>query len=216
MISRLRAISVVWGKGALIGLTIYLLGLPAMVAFGYFFVGSLDAAWTASIGLFIGMILRRPIVRMSRHEQVITRSCLIIYILALALGKTFGMSPTARLNIITATTLTLFFVQFWIRSECEQAVQESLARKAQREMRRWLTSWGATGPGLRSSHSSRLVALISRGFNEDAMADYLGNIRANEYDGMGSSQLDMRTAIELVQLVRQRPMLAGCLRLSSV
>jgi len=91
--------------------------LVGMSLAGYFFLSSPWAAVIAVAGLVLGWLLRNAIVHRMEVLFRIAPKFLFIYGIVLTVGQWLGLSREGQLLIITATTVTLFDIQFWPLSD---------------------------------------------------------------------------------------------------
>ena len=114
---RFRRIYDEFGTGALVRTLILLIGLCALSLFDYLGHSSIRASVIAIVGLSLGWLLRRLIVEGVEYYHGVLRVGLIIYSIVLFVGGWLGLSGSAQLAVITATTVIIFDLQFWSLSD---------------------------------------------------------------------------------------------------
>lgn len=117
MIVRFRRIHREFGTRGLLKTLLLLFGLVAMAVMGIVMLESFDAAVTAVVGLALGALVRRPIVKRIELLPKVVHVGLLIYAVVLFLGGRFGMDDEIKLLIVTFTTVVLFDFQFWALSD---------------------------------------------------------------------------------------------------
>lgn len=83
-------------------------------------ISLLSSPWPAviaAIGLALGFLLRRLIVRGIQYYSRIVSFGLVIYAVVLFVGNQVGLNPEVRLMIITVTTVVIFDLWFWSLSD---------------------------------------------------------------------------------------------------
>lgn len=114
---RFRRIYHEFGGGALVRTLILLIGLCVLPLFDYLGFSSIRAAVIAIVGLALGWLLRKLIVEGVEYYHGVLRVGLIIYSIVLFVGGWLGLSGSAQLAVITATTVIIFDLQFWSLSD---------------------------------------------------------------------------------------------------
>lgn len=117
MLTRMNRIRINFGTEVLLRILILLMGALGMSIGGWVFLSSLVPAEIAISGFILGYILRRPIAARIEIIPAIVKTCLLIYGLVLLLSKRLGLDHITQLSIITATTILIFNLQFWSRSD---------------------------------------------------------------------------------------------------
>ena len=117
MIERFRRIQDEFGTGALVRTLILLIGLCVLPVFDYLGFSSIRAAVIAIGGLTFGWLLRHVIAEGVEYYHGVLRVGLIVYSIVLLVGGFLGLSGSAQLAVITATTVIIFDLQFWSLSD---------------------------------------------------------------------------------------------------
>ncbi|HKY29095.1 MAG TPA: hypothetical protein VJM12_14235 [Pyrinomonadaceae bacterium] len=114
---RFRRIETEFGTGALVRTLVLLISLPALSLFDYLGFSSIRAGVIAIAGLALGWLLRHVIADGVEYYHGILRVGLIVYSIVLLVGGFLGLSGSAQLAVITATTVIIFDLQFWSLSD---------------------------------------------------------------------------------------------------
>ena len=114
---RFRRIYDEFGTAALVRTLILLTGLCVLPLFDYLGFSSIRAGLIAIVGLALGWLLRHAIAKGVEYYHGILRVGLIVYSIVLFVGGLLGLSGSAQLAIITATTVIIFDLQFWSLSD---------------------------------------------------------------------------------------------------
>jgi hypothetical protein len=118
MFERFRLISILHGRKVLAILTFLLLALVALSAVGAVLLDSAFPATIAIGGLFLGWLLRRPIVTyMGNYADRLVFWVLAVYGVVIFLGKRMNWGHVTTLTIITAATVLVFNLRFWVASD---------------------------------------------------------------------------------------------------
>lgn len=118
MLDRFQRIRAEFGNGAFARLMLLLVGLLGMSILGFVFFGSLSALTLALTGFGAGWLLRRVIVDNGERLLWALPTGLFVYGVVLFLGeRVLGLPGEAQLLIITATTVIMFDIQFWLLSD---------------------------------------------------------------------------------------------------
>lgn len=114
---RFRRIQTEFGTGALVRTLVLLIGLCVLPVFDYLGFSSMRAGLIAIIGLALGWLLRHVIADGVEYYHGVLRIGLIVYSIVLLVGGFLGLSGSAQLVVITATTVIIFDLQFWSLSD---------------------------------------------------------------------------------------------------
>ncbi|MBC7929112.1 MAG: hypothetical protein H7Z38_00930 [Rubrivivax sp.] len=117
MMDRFRRIKDEFGTGALIRISVLLIGLILMALFDFFAFSGIGAGLIAAIGLALGFFFRRKIVDGADYYPRAISIGLFVYGIVLFLGDRVGLGNSAKLAVITATTVIMFDLQFWSLSD---------------------------------------------------------------------------------------------------
>src|SRR5688572_16325645 len=117
MIHRLTRIRNEFGNKDFAKVVFLLAALVGMSLAGYFFLASPWAVIIAVAGLVLGWLLRKAIVERMEILFRIAPKFFLIFGIVLTVGQWLGLSREGQLLIITATTVTLFDIQFWPLSD---------------------------------------------------------------------------------------------------
>lgn len=96
---------------------VLLIGLCVLPVFDYLGFSSMRAGLIAIIGLALGWLLRHVIADGVEYYHGVLRVGLIVYSIVLLVGGFLGLSGSAQLVVITATTVIIFDLQFWSLSD---------------------------------------------------------------------------------------------------
>lgn len=130
MFGRFRRIRAEFGATAAARTAVLLVGLLGMAVFGWVSFSSPWPAVVAVVGLLLGFVLRGPIGSGVEYYSGVVPAGLFVYGLVLFGGERVGLSPEARLLIITATTAVVFGIQFWSLSD--PSVVSTVSRDGER------------------------------------------------------------------------------------
>jgi hypothetical protein len=114
---RFRRIHSEFGTIVLLRTSLLLIGLLGMALFDYFAFSSIRAGLIATGGLALGFMFRRLIVDRVQYYRRAISIGLFVYPLTLFLGDRVGLNNSAKLALITATTVVIFDLQFWSLSD---------------------------------------------------------------------------------------------------
>ena len=117
MLARCKRIQQQFGTEVLLRVLFLLAGLVAMAIGGWHFLSSLIPTAIAAIGLFAGFALREYVVRNAESVPQLVKACLYNYALILLAAKLLDLGYLTQLSVITATTVLVFNLQFWSRSD---------------------------------------------------------------------------------------------------
>lgn len=115
--NRFRRIQNEFGTGALIRILVLLIGLLVMALFDFFAFSGIRASLIAVVGLALGFLFRRKIANGAEHYARAISAGLFVYGIILFLGDRLGLGHSAKLAVITATTVVMFDLQFWSLSD---------------------------------------------------------------------------------------------------
>jgi hypothetical protein len=117
MLARMKRIRRVFGTEVFVRILILLIGAIGMSIGGWIFLSSVVPA-EITVGCFtLGWILRKPIAARIESIPVVVKICLSIYALVLLGSKRLELDHITQLSIITGTTVLIFNLQFWSRSD---------------------------------------------------------------------------------------------------
>lgn len=115
--NRFRRIKNEFGTSALIRISVLLIGLLLMALLDFFAFSGIWAGLIAVVGLVLGFLFRRKIVDGAEHYPRFISAGLFVYPIVLFLGDRLGLGNSAKLAVITATTVVMFDLQFWSLSD---------------------------------------------------------------------------------------------------
>jgi uncharacterized membrane-anchored protein len=117
LLDRFRRIRSEFGTNAFVRISVLLIALVGMAVLGGFAFSSPWPAVVGVVGLALGLLLRRPIVRGVKYYSSAVPIGLIAYAIVLIVGDQLGLTPQIKLIIITATTVVIFDLWFWSLSD---------------------------------------------------------------------------------------------------
>ena len=88
-----------------------------MALLDYFAFSSIRAGLITIVGLALGFLLRRLIVKGVEYYRRGIYIGLFVYSVTLLLGDLIGLENSIKLAVITATTVVIFDLQFWSLSD---------------------------------------------------------------------------------------------------
>jgi len=94
-----------------------LIGLFGMALLDYFAFSRIRAGLITIVGLALGFLLRRLIVKGVEYYRRGIYIGLFVYSVTLLLGDLVGLENSTKLAVITATTVVIFDLQFWSLSD---------------------------------------------------------------------------------------------------
>lgn len=127
--NRFRRIKNEFGTSALIRILVLLIGLVVMALFDCFAFSGVGAGLIAVVGLVLGFLLSRRIADGADHYPRVISVGLFVYGIILFLGDRLGLGNSAKLAVITATTVVMFDLQFWSLSDPSVVNAEQTAQK---------------------------------------------------------------------------------------
>lgn len=127
MLARFGRIRSEFGTGTAVRVAVLLIGLPLLAVLGVAGFATWWPAAAAAAGLAAGALLRRAIVNGVDHcdYDAVIRVGLVVYAVVLVAGGRMGLSPEARLVVVTVTTVVIFDIRFW-------SLSDPLVRNAER------------------------------------------------------------------------------------
>lgn len=112
---RFRRIQNEFGTTVLLRTSLLLIGLFGMALWDYLAFSSIRAGVITRLGL--GFLFRRLIVKGVEYYRRVLSIGLFVYSLTLLLGDRVGLENSAKLAVITATTVVIFDLQYWSLSD---------------------------------------------------------------------------------------------------
>ena len=114
---RFRRIQNEFGTAVLLRTCLLLIGLFGMALLDYFAFSRIRAGLITIVGLALGFLLRRLIVKGVEYYRRGIYIGLFVYSVTLLLGDLVGLENSTKLAVITATTVVIFDLQFWSLSD---------------------------------------------------------------------------------------------------
>lgn len=114
---RFRRIQNEFGTTVLLRTSLLLIGLFGMALWDYLAFSSIRAGVITIVGLGLGFLFRRLIVKGVEYYRRVLSIGLFVYSLTLLLGDRVGLENSAKLAVITATTVVIFDLQYWSLSD---------------------------------------------------------------------------------------------------
>ena len=114
---RFRRIQNEFGTTVLLRTCLLLIGLFGMALLDYFAFSRIRAGLITIVGLALGFLLRRLIVKGVEYYRRGIYIGLFVYSVTLLLGDLVGLENSTKLAVITATTVVIFDLQFWSLSD---------------------------------------------------------------------------------------------------